>query len=335
MENSILTLNLPYKVKIIETKKEEKNNKKPMINFSIIIITENDEEKLKNLLPSFEEFKNNGGEICILDMGSTDNTINLANEWGCKVEDVSSFVRIVDEDTAQMINDKFKFDEDNIINTDDVYFDYSGAKNYASTLVSNDMILMIDINSYIINFNISEIERYVNEGYNRFKFVVLNKKENIYEFYNKNNYTWYNVVHENLSPNNHENSIDLPEIILKIQSLISQKENLVGLSINCFLDPVNEKISQLFGLELKRFKNLHQSAINELNRHISICNSNVKRSESLVNIGEIYIAHGNKEGLDYYHKSYLECSSRRLALYRLGEYFHFNGEKDKAIFYLE
>ena len=46
MENSILTLNLPYKVKIIETKKEEKNNKKPMINFSIIIITENDEEKL-------------------------------------------------------------------------------------------------------------------------------------------------------------------------------------------------------------------------------------------------------------------------------------------------
>ena len=41
----MLTLNLPYKVKIIETKKEEK----PMINFSIIIITKNDEEKLKNL----------------------------------------------------------------------------------------------------------------------------------------------------------------------------------------------------------------------------------------------------------------------------------------------
>ena len=63
VENSILTLNLPYKVKIIETKKEEKNNKKPMINFSIIIITENDEEKLKN------------GEL-------DDAIINEAEEWG-------------------------------------------------------------------------------------------------------------------------------------------------------------------------------------------------------------------------------------------------------------
>lgn len=320
-----IIFNLPYKVKIIE---------KSMINFSIIILTKNNEKQLKKLLITLENFKENG-EILILDNGSNDNTINIATEYGCKVEDGSNFLRIIDEEMSNIINEKFNADN-GIVKNGDQYFDYSGARNYIASLASNDMILMLDINSDILYFNISEFERYVNEGYDMIKFN--HNKKSVTEFYNRKKFNWTNIVYEILIENEETKKIDTSDSILKFVENDIYTENIsdkiIGLSVNCFLSPNDERLSQLFALEL--YENFLNSSYKEFNRHLTICNYNVYRSITLAHIGNYFMRTGREnEAIEYYHKSYIECSDIRLALYKLGYHFYIKKDWKKSILYLE
>lgn len=69
---------------------------------------------------------------------------------------------------------------------------------------------------------------------------------------------------------------------------------------------------------------------------ISISDSDIKKSQSLIDIGDSYLrANRDIDALGYYHRSFLEYSNRRLPLYKLGEYFFNKKIWDKCIFYLE
>jgi hypothetical protein len=175
-----VTFNLPYIVKNIDEvseknndiiiKNEEnyvKNNVKNM-NFSIIIVTtKNQESSILKLLESLTEFKINGGEVCLLDIASTDNTVSIASDWGCKIQ-INNLTKFIDDENVRLINEKFNADSDlKIVKKDDTYFDFSAIKNYASSLASNDMIIMLNCSEYFIKLDFNIIEKYINEGYDR------------------------------------------------------------------------------------------------------------------------------------------------------------------------
>ena len=287
-----IKFNLPYTVKITQ-----KNNSENMNNFSIVILTKNNEATLPNLLKSLEEFKNNGGDVNILDIGSTDNTTTIASEWGCKVENGSSFLRIIDEDMAQLINDKFKKDNNKIAENGDTYVDYSGARDYLATLASNDMILMLDPRSYFVEFKLMEIKKYLEEDkYNRFKFVVY-KKNGVCEFYNRKQYKWNDISREILIiSEGQENSFDISDGVLRISisDEIQEKETLVGLAVNNFLFP-NSRISKLFAIEMLNI-GLLNSAFQEFDNGLKIyLYSNIEKSEILVYMGDCLINNNNDD----------------------------------------
>jgi hypothetical protein len=235
MENSILTLELPYKVKIVP-----KNNDENMKKFSITMIIKDQQEELKSFLDKLKIINNlNNIEICILDLGSKDESVNIAKEFGCKIEDGTNFSRVIDAEMAKVINERFSANNIPIVYDNDTYFDYSGARNYLASLSSNDIILMIDVNFEIINFNTFEIDNYIIQGND--KLNVVHKKNKIFEFYNRKKYTWFNVVYENLIENYGENinKIDIPESILSISfknNLNETENNLPGLAVNNFLE---------------------------------------------------------------------------------------------------
>lgn len=331
MENSIISFDLPYKVKMIE-----KNDKKPMINFSIVLLVKNDEHKIIKFLNYLENFKNSGGEVCILDIGSTDNSINIARDWGCIIEDGTSFTRVIDEEMSNFINEKFDFDkkENGIVKQGDTYFDYSGARNFLASIASNDMILMLDININHLNIDIENIEKYINDGYDR---IIFNKKS-ISELYNKNKFNWYNIVYEELLENqNNIRIIKAPEAIIRIIDNEQQyyQDKLASFSVDLYINSGNEKITQLFAIEL--FNNdFLNSAYQQFNLHLNLCKSVVKKCISLVYIGDYFMRNNrDAEGLEYYNKAYLECDTLRLPLYKLGKYYYFKQERKKTIFYLE
>ena len=331
----MISFDLPYKVKVVP-----KNNEEYMKKISIAMIIKDQQEELKKFLDKLKSITNlDHIEIYILDIGSKDDSINIAKESECKIEDGTNFLRIIDAEMSNIINEKFNSDNIPIVKDGDIYFDYSGARNYLASLSSNDIILMLDINCEIINFNTSEIENYIDQNYDKIKIEIPNKKNKIFEFYNRKKYTWFNIFYEILIENEENiNQIDLPESILNvsIDNLDSNIENkLPGLAVNCFLDQGNEKLTQLFAIELFKKKYLN-SAHNEFNRHLSICNSEEKRSESLVYIGDLLIEmNKEKEGLEYYNKAYLEFSKKRLPLYKLANHFYFKKDWNKCIFYAE
>jgi len=329
-----MILDLPYKVKIVEKEK---------LNFSIIILNNiNNEYNLPNILKKLVEFRDMGGEVYILNIDSTENVFNIAKEWGCAVEDGYSFRRLIDEEMCNVINDKFNMDDKEnvkIVNINDTYVDYSSAKNYATTLTQNNMILMMNADSNIIHFNPIEINKSINI-YNKLNFTSYNNDENIV-FYDKTKFSWFNIILEKLihfqstSDNTNIQETIIPENILRIDSTIAKNEDIVALAVNCYMDNSNEELSQAFAKSLLNNNFLH-SSYSEFNRHLSLTNSNVRKSETLVYIGDYFIkTERETEGLDYYHKAYLECSTRRTPLYKLGEYFYFKNEREKAIFYLE
>jgi tetratricopeptide (TPR) repeat protein len=326
MEN--FSLNLPYTVKTIRS--EEINS-----NFSIVLLTKNNEEDLPKLLQTLEEYKNNEGEVVILDLGSNDNTINIATEWGCKVENGLSFTRTIDEEMTSLINERFCKDPIGIVKEGDVYTDFSGARNYASTLASNDMILMLDPKSMLLVFNFGEIKNQL-KAYNRLLFTSHHKKDGICEFYNRTQFKWKNLICEKLFLNQgEERQGQIPYNDLRVHFFDSDnKENLAELAVNSFLE-TDEKIARNFAKELHK-KELFNSAIELFNLHIKLSESKIDKSDSFVCIGDCFGEIGKtEESLIFYNKAYLEYSGWRTPLYKLGEYFYLNNEWDKCIFYLE
>lgn len=365
MEETKISFNLPYSVKSInsiepieavvgevkeeikeevkEVKEEQKIEIKEELkikddpNFSIVFITKNNENSIENLLKKLEDFKDNGGDISILDLGSTDNTIKIATALGAKIENGSNFFRTVDNDMSNVINQKFKKDQENIINDGDIYIDYSAARDYAATLSNNDNILMIDASSYFVEFNYKLIkEQITGREYDRLIFTSHNKNSNVAEFYNRRKYKWNGIVNEKLVANQQpEKTLNVSESSIRIQFLDTKEnsEYYVGLAVNCFLFPTEEHL-KIFGKKLYE-KKLLSSAIDLFYKSLSTSQNNIEKAQILDNLGDCLFAIQRKdEAIDCYNKSFKELSWRT-PIYKLGQYYFQSANWQKCIYYLE
>jgi len=303
-----------------------------LINFSVIIIDKNIEDKLPDILKSLFIFKHSGGEVCLLDLGSDDETIVIASKWGCKIKSVN-FTKSIDSETYKSVNEFFQKDEKEIIKVGDQYINFSEVKNYATSLSTNDMVLIIDGNCSIINFDYNQIMLLIKDNYTKFDTL-----EEHFDFYNRKKYVWKNNYliikdNENLKEDLIINSI------LNIKSKKSNSDKLIPLAIDCYLNPSDNKISQSFAIELINH-NFLTSAYHEFKRHLSLIDSkpesSLERSISLIYIGDYFSLINNKnEAVSYYNKAYEEYPNRRLPLYKIGLIYYIDKVWDKCIFYLE
>lgn len=325
------TLNLPYRVRTVMN--EDKNHS----NFTIAFITYNNEERVQLLLNSLNEFISSGNEVIALDLNSTDRTFEIASNYGVRIERNSSFLRKIDDDMKLFINDRFQRNSsESLVEEDDYYIDYGSARQYLQTLSSNDMILMIDVNSEFSVFNIDEIKQDI-YGFNRIEFTIHNKKNKTYAFYDRKNYNWCNIVDEQLIPNEQENVRILSHEVLQV---ISNNDELTkyyynGLLVDCFIreDDVNvvNKLSDMF-FE----KEWHGAAYNLYNRSLELTSDSFERSKILCKIANYFLfMKDGYTGIDYYHKAYMEFGDWRTPFYKIAEYYYFNKNYNKCIVYAE
>ena len=324
---------LPYKIEIKEV--EIKNNVENMINFSVVIADRNVENKLPNLLKSLEKFKTSGGEICFLDLGSTDNSLNIANEFGCRTKSVNNFTKTVDDETVRLINEKINRDSKELIKNGDQYINFSEAKNHLADLSSNDTVLMLDCNSQVINFEFDEISKIV-PNYNKFGYYsFLNKYKSYCEFYNTREFYWKNITLEELIPKNEIRSFIFSENILRIETNQDRLDNLIPLLVDTFINPNDDKLVFALAIELMNHNYL-ESAYQEFNRHISMSTIPLDKSRSLIYLGDYFnLTNRQNDAIGFYMRAYQEYSNRRLPLYKIGLIYYNEKIWDKCIFYLE
>lgn len=322
-------------------------------NFSVVLIGKNEEHTLPRLMNSLTEFRNLGGEIILVDTGSTDKTVEVAKSFGATVsEQGERFIKTISEERAAAINAMFTEadGEEPLVKAGDKLFDYSEARNFAATLASNDMIATPDCDEAYTKLDLAAITGIIDQGFEQleYNFVFSHDAEGNEmvkfmhsKFYNRKKLKWTGIIHEVLT--GIEKGVDvkrvfMPEAVIKLEHWQNTQTNrshyLKGLAIAVMLDPENDRNAHYLGRELLYTGRL-KSAIRQLKKHIAMNKWPAEKSQSMIHIAEAHAMMGNWDNaVAWYMNAFNEVPTRREPLMKIAEHYYKLGMVDHVIAYV-
>lgn len=315
--------------------------------FDIVAISRNEENHIPKMMSSLKEFQERGGNVYILDTGSTDNTVEVARSLGCKVQEVGDMFRIqIDQELADKINNKFVVEgEAPVVNAGDSLFDFASARNHSVSFAEQDMIATIDCDEVFTKLDIDKINKAIEDGYTQFEYnfvfshdylgnPVIKFKQS--KFYNRKTVAWKGIIHEVLQ--GPANRTYLDESIIKLEHFQNEKTNrtgyLKGLAVDCFNNPDNDRNSHYFAREMMYYGK-NKSAIKEFENHISMGKWGTEAAQSMLYIGDCYRAMGDIDNMLLWWTKSFNKEARREPLMRIAEYFYTKGMYQQTIAYCE
>lgn len=256
---------------------EESKNKKYL--FSIGLIVKNEEYTLPKLYENIKEFINNGGEVVLLDTGSTDNTVHIAKSYGFKTYMAQrSFIETLSAKSIKMLKKiHIEDDEDERANSlfkdDNTYFNFGMARNELHKYVTNDILIQIDGSDTLPVFDFEYINNLIStEGQHRFEYTQIYGpvELTISRFYNKNDDVWEGRTHEILT---HKSKKDIKFLtkdkLTVLHNYQSKKRTyLSGLFSDVLEKPNHTRTLYYLGRELM-FSGLFKSSIKMLLKYVS------------------------------------------------------------------
>lgn len=314
--------------------------------FSVVLIARNEVKTLPRLVDSLKEFQARGGEIVLVDTGSTDGTAAAARELGCRVEEVGTrFLREISEKQAYSINRSLDHREAPVVSTGDKLFDYAAARNFAASLASNDMVAMPDCDEIYTALRIDEVNKAIESGAEQleYNFVFAHDEHGAEivkfmhsKFYDRRKLKWAGIIHEVLQGEAKREF--LPEHIIKLEHWQNPETNrggyLKGLALDVLEHPDNDRNAHYYGRELL-YAGRPLSAIRELERHVAMNKWPEERSQSLVHIGEAQMGLGLAKAAMHTWMDALDvCPTRREPLMKIAEHYYKLGNADQVITYV-
>jgi glycosyltransferase involved in cell wall biosynthesis len=315
--------------------------------FSVALIAKNEALTLPRLVGSLKEFQERGGDIHVLDTGSVDETIKVAESLGCKVQAVGDKFRInIDEELAGKINEKFVVGEEApVVKAGESLFDFASARNYIADFTDCDMIATPDCDEIFTKFDIDKLDEVIENGSEQleYEFVFSHDgdgnpvvKFRHCKFYNRKKLKWQGVIHEILV--GEAERIYLGEDICKLEHFQNEKTNrsgyLKGLAVDCYNNPGNDRNSHYFAREMM-YQGRNKSAIKEFLNHISMGRWGTEAAQSMLHIGDCYRNMGEfDEMLKWYLKS-IEKEVRREPFMQLAEYYFRKNMHQQVVAYAE
>lgn len=297
--------------------------------FSIVLIAKNEANTLPRLFDSLEDFKQRGGEVCLLDTGSKDSTIEIARKWGAKIY-TGQFSREIHEDVARKINQKYLVDkEPPIVEKGYNLFNFSAARNFINKMASNDMVCTLDADEAYTKFDIDKINEAIDQGYTQFEYQFVYAHDHFgkptiqfiqSKFFDRRKAQWEGIVHEVVTGSTNLKYLD--ESVIKLEHY--QEPNkphrggyLPGLALDCFENQNKDRQSHYFARELM-YSGRWASAIKEFKRHLTFNGWPAERAQSMIHIAECYghLGDGDQQ-LDFLHRAFDFDSTKRSALIQL------------------
>ena len=317
--------------------------------FSVALIARNESKTLPRLMESLKEFQERGGEVLLLDTGSTDNTAQVARDLGCKVTEVGEkFIVTIDAETAKAINEKFVVaEEGDIVKEGDRMFDYSSARNFIGDLAENDMLATPDCDEIFTKFDIDKINEVIEAGTDQLEYNFVFSHDDAgndlvkfmhCKFYNRKKLQWTGIIHEVLTSKILTNRQFLDESVIKLEHWQNPETNrghyLTGLAYDCYKHPENDRNAHYLGRELI-YTGRFRSAIEQLKRHVAMNAWATERSQSMVHIGEALFTIGeSEEAISWMIKAFNLEPNRREPLMKIAEHFYKLNQPDHVIAYV-
>ena len=339
--------------------------------FSISIICKNEESSLPNLLDSLSEFIKLGGEIVLVDTGSTDNSISILKDYGFSnkkssplwYEEVGDKFRIpITPELTNLINDTFistaDYDKFNTLITSSI-FDFGSARKYAGSLPKNKWIFSIDCDEVVTHLDIPFLNHVIrSDDVQQLSFIFRYKdsKGNTTsttqrdKFYNREYGDWRWIVHEQVKPLK-----DISKTVLITENTISldhyqhdaehRSNYFMGMCIDVLRDP-NDQHEFWLGRETM-FLGMHTSAIKVLEKYLDKYRSawSGERCMACIYIGDCYINIASQSlvsskdfevlGLMWYFRATIIEDNFREPWMKLAEFYEKNNISLKVIQYLK
>ena len=176
--------------------KKNINDKKENIKVSVLSIMKNEEAHLETFLERLKKLKEKClFEYILVDTGSTDNSINIAQKFDVRIEHF------------------------NWIN------DFAAARNYAASIADNDWVLFLDCDEYIEEAELSNMNDVLQDEkmvymIQRVNQYILDEQKYSYtdtpaRLYNRKQYRYEGIIHEQLSDK--KGKCDYPRANVKIK----------------------------------------------------------------------------------------------------------------------
>lgn len=316
------------------------------MNFSVVLIARNESKTLPRLKDSLTEFQSRGGEVVLVDTGSSDGTAALARSYGFKVTEVGAkYLHTITENEARQINEKFVVGgEAPIVKAGETYFDFASARNFASSLASKNMICSMDADEAFTKLDIDAICRFIDEGFTQFEYNFVFAHDQYgneaikfvqSKFHDRRYLKWVGVIHEVLAGIGQIKF--LGEDVFKLEHWQNKETNrsgyLRGLAVDCFNNPTNDRNSHYFARELM-WEGRPKSAMKEFSRHIAMDKWPMERAQSMIYVGDCFgkINDPLKQA-EWYHKAFHFDPSRREPLIKLARFYEFNKKYQAAAAY--
>ena len=320
--------------------------------FSVVLIAKNEAKTLPRMLASLTEFRERGGEVIVADTGSSDRTPQIARDAGCEVfEEGSRFTKAIDLPASIEINKRFvAVEEENVVYCGDRLFDFSAARNFAVSRAKNAWVLVADCDEVFTALDIDSVNERINGPKTtqfEYEYVFAHDQYGNAEvqfrrchLYRRDYYHWRpeSVVHEVLVTRipmlPYAATGYLPPNVLKLEHWQNHETNrsgyLVGLAMECFLHPADDRNSHYFGRELFYSKR-YRSAIQEFSRHIGMNKWPVERAQSMIFTGDCFMALEQPDAaVHWWSKAFLADGTRREPLLRLADYFFTKNDPHKV-----
>lgn len=263
-------------------------------------------------MKSLSEYTEKGGKVYLLDTGSTDETINVANNLGCVVFPVGEkFLKKISQKKAKQINDTFcsEFEEDIVPAEGFKQFDYSAARNYIAELCPTDWVFMPDCDEVLTKFDLTALEDVTSrDGLKRieYDFVFSHYPDGSpaiqflhSKFYRKSVVAWDGIIHEVLVDKGGVEipaGLYLPSEFIRLEHYqnpsTDRKHYLTGLAIDCHEKP-NDRKYHYFGRELLWTGRPH-SAIGVLDKHVATATFKEEIAESYILMSRAYTQIGDE-----------------------------------------
>jgi len=311
------------------------------------MIAKNEAKTLPRCMESLKEFRERGGEVVLVDTGSTDGTADIARSFGCKVTEVGEkFIKVIDEELANKINERFLVEgEPVILKAGNRLFNFAAARNYATSLATNNMICTLDADEAYSVLNIDRINELIEAGYGQFEYQFVYAHDSYgrpsiqfvqSKFFDKTRIQWGGIVHEVLSGEAMRLLVGTDIIYLEhwqIPGGEHRSNYLVGLGLDCFENPDKDRQSHYFARELM-WTGHPKSALKEFERHITMNGWQAERAQSMIFMGDCYgMMNAPEKQVEWYHKAFHLDPARREALIKLTRFYKLNNKPAMVLHY--
>lgn len=279
-----------------------------MPNFSITLIARNEAQTLPKLFAGLEPFRARGGEIVLVDTGSSDETTRIAQAFGCRVYEMGdAFTTFLDAAQVQAITKQFsKNDEPLPIEPGQRLFHFANARNYASACAHNDFVFHPDAADELLAFDDAWLDAEIRDNQAcRFEYwriaAVANPQADaiqfrIANFFDRQLFHWEGHAHETVcvtdgADRNARRTIACAReklLVRHIKDSTKARSYLAALALDLLAYPGNLRWMHYLGRELY-YHGRFRSAIALLQEHAAREDGwKTEQSESLCLIARSY-----------------------------------------------